>query len=40
MMYLLLYSDGERFYVLVPAAPGYEGKRVRMEHGQYVEVVE
>lgn len=40
MMYLLLYSNGERYYVHVPAAPGYEGKKVKMEHGKYVEVVE
>lgn len=40
MMWLLVYSDGDRFYMPVKAAPGYEGKRVRMENGQLVEVVE
>lgn len=40
MMLLLLYSNGYRFYVPVPAAPGMDGKRVRMEQGQYVEVVD
>jgi hypothetical protein len=40
MMLLLVYSDGERYFVPVPAAPGLEGKRVRMEGGKYVEVEE
>lgn len=36
-MYLLVYSDGYRFYVEVPAAPGLDGKRVRLEQGKIVE---